>query len=135
MGRCRHTSETLPQRDRTSLAKGLAPEEIRRGDFVAPLYVVHEWPSWFWCCGDDSLYPREELVRTRSMPGEEAAPLKVIEICLPFVLVETAQREGKTLDVRQMGLARLDRRFARKARRAFRRRARREKTRDRSARK
>lgn len=99
----------------------LAPEEIRRGDFVTPLFVVSEWPSWFWC-DDDALHPRDELVRIRSTPSDEATPLEVTAVCLPFVLVETPQGEGKTLDIRRVRLARLDRRFARKSRRAFRRR-------------
>ena len=126
MGRCREQLETPRSERLVSLAKGLAPEEIRRGDFVAPLYMVHEWPSWFWCCGDDALWPREELVRTQSLPGDEAAPLEVTAVCLPFVLVETPCGEGRTLDVWRVKLARLDRRFARKARRAVRQRERRE---------
>ena len=96
------------KRDESSLAKTLAPEEIRRGDFVTPLYVVSEWPSWYWD-DDDALHPRDELVRIRSTPCDEAAPLEVIGVCLPFVLVETPQRDGKTLDVRRVRLARLDR--------------------------
>jgi hypothetical protein len=120
MGRCRHTSESTLQRDETSLAKALAPEEIRRGDFVTPLFVVSEWPSWYWD-DDDALHPRDELIRIRSTPCDEATPLKVTAICLPFVLVETPAGEGKTLDVRRLRLARLDRTFATKTCRAFRR--------------
>ena len=121
MGRCSNTSETATKRDASSLAKALAPEEIRRGDFVTPLYVVSEWPSWYWD-DDDALHPRDELVRIRSVPCDEATPLEVIDVCLPFVLVDTPQGEGKTLDVRRVRLARLDRRFARQARQALRRR-------------
>lgn len=111
----------MTTRGGSSLAKALAPEEICRGDFVTPLYVVSEWPSWYWD-DDDALHPRDELVRIRSTPCDEATPLEVIGVCLPFVLVETPEREGKTLDVRRVRLARLDRTFARKARRALRRR-------------
>lgn len=121
MGRCSNTSEIAAQRAASSLAKALAPEEIRCGDFVTPLFVVSEWPSWFWC-DDDALHPRDELVRIRSTPCDEAAPLEVIGVCLPFVLVETPQREGRTLDIRRVRLARLDRKFARQTRRALRRR-------------
>ncbi|QDT71547.1 hypothetical protein [Lacipirellula limnantheis] len=121
MGRCSNTSEIAAQRAASSLAKALAPEEIRRGDFVTPLFVVSEWPSWFWC-DDDALHPRDELVRIRSTPCDEASPLEVIGVCLPFLLVETPQREGRTLDIRRVRLARLDRKFARQTRRALRRR-------------
>ncbi len=120
MGRCSDTSDVAVAREATSLAKALAPEEIRRGDFVTPLFVVSECPSWYW--DDDALHPRDELIRIRSTPCDEATPLKVTAICLPFVLVETPQGEGKTLDVRRVRLARLDRTFARKTCRAFRRR-------------
>ena len=47
MGRCSDTSDIAGNREATSLAKALAPEEIRRGDFVTPLFVVSEWPSWY----------------------------------------------------------------------------------------
>jgi len=125
MGRCSDTSDVAVTREATSLAKALAPEEIRRGDFVTPLYVVSEWPSWYWD-DDDALHPRDELVRIRSTPCDEATPLEVIGVCLPFVLVETPQRDGKTLDVRRVRLARLDRTFAKRTRRALRRREKRE---------
>ena len=125
MGRFSETSEIASSRSESSLARALAPEEIRRGDFVTPLYVVSEWPSWYWD-DDDALHPRDELVRIRSTPCDEATPLEVIGVCLPFVLVETPQRDGKTLDVRRVRLARLDRTFAKRTRRALRRREKRE---------
>lgn len=128
MGRCRETSEAETKRDESSLAHMLAPEEIRRGDFVTPLYVVSEWPSWYWD-DDDALHPRDKLVRIRSTPCDEAAPLEVISVCLPFVLVETPQRDGKTLDVRRVRLARLDHAFAKRTRRALRQREKRERAR------
>ena len=121
MGRCSDTSDIAVNRETTSLAKALAPEEIRLGDFVTPLFVVSEWPSWYWD-DDDALHPRDELIRIRSTPCDEATPLKVTAICLPFVLVETPAGEGRTLDVRRLRLARLDRTFARKTCQAFRRR-------------
>lgn len=121
MGRCSDTAETSTTRGATSLAKSLAPEEIRRGDYVTALHVVSEWPSWYWD-DDDALHPRDELVRIRSVPCDEAEPLEVVSVCLPFVLVKTPQREGKVLDVRRMRLARLDRSFAKRARRELQRR-------------
>lgn len=124
MGRCRETSEVETNRDESSLAKALAPEEIRRGDFVTPLSIIAEYPSWHWCGTDDVLRSRDELVRVRLTPTDEATPLKVVDVCLPFVLVRTPQREMQTLDVRRVCLARLRRSFARKARRALRARAR-----------
>jgi hypothetical protein len=104
----------------STLAKALAPEEIRAGDFVAVLHEIVEWPSWFWC-DDATLGPREEVVRMCTTPREVAAPLKVRAVCLPFVLVREPNRRQHTIDVRRHRLARLDATFARAARRACRR--------------
>ena len=123
MGRCRTTDEAAHKRGESSLAKALAPEEIRRGDFVAPLYVISEWPTWFW--DDDGLQSREEPVRLRLTPREEAQPLKVRSVCLPFVLIKTPAGEERTLDVRKCRLARLDKAFANVSWRAYRRAAKR----------
>ena len=118
MGRCRATDDAESKQSESSLAKALAPEEIRRGDFVAPLYVISEWPTWFW--DDDGLQSREEPVRIRTTPAGDAEAMKVLRVCLPFVLVRTACGEERTRDVRKCRLARLDRHFAEDSRRASR---------------
>jgi hypothetical protein len=120
MGHCLHDEDGVKHRAAT-LARALAPEEIRRGDYVTALYVVSEWPSWFWC--DDSPHPREEVVRICTTPACEPTPMKVRAVCLPFVLVKLPCGERRTLDLRRCRLARLDRRYARNAWRAFRKRA------------
>jgi hypothetical protein len=120
MGRCRTTSQSKSKRDRIALAKALAPEEIRRGDFVTLLYVINEWPTWYW---DDDLQSRQEPVQVRMTPQDEPRPLKVLAVCLPFVLVKPPRGREQTLDVRTCRLARLDRRFAKAARRAYRKQA------------
>jgi hypothetical protein len=118
MGRCRETDRVDEGRGAASLAKALAPEEIRRGDFVAPLYLVAEYPSWYW---DDAFHSRETTVRVPLMPSCEPQPLKVRRVCLPFVLVKTPEGAERTLDVRRYRLARLDRTFAGAAWKAYRR--------------
>ncbi len=109
-----------------TLAKALAPEEIRRGDFVTPLFVISELPS-FWWRSDSWVLPLEEPVRIRFMPPLEGTPLKVLSVCVPFVLVKSAAGEQKTLDLRTCQLARLDRSHARRAWKAIRKPARRKK--------
>ncbi len=101
-----------------TLAKALAPEDIRRGDYVTPLHVIAEVPSYFWC-DDGWTMPREELVRIRYTPASYGQPLKVKSVCLPFVLVKQASGERLTIDVRQCQLARLDRRYAKRAWKAY----------------
>ena len=110
------------KQDAASLAKALAPEDVRAGDFVAVLDEVFEAPSFFWC-DDGALMPREEVVRIRYMPTAEAVPLKVKGVCLPYVLVKPPRGGKRTLDVRKVRLARLDRRYARAAWKAYRKRA------------
>jgi hypothetical protein len=100
------------------LAKALAPEDIRRGDFVSLLNVTYELPSYFWDA-DATTLPRDEPVRIRFVPECGGVPLRVKSVCLPFVLVKTPQGERCTLDVRRCRLARLDRRYAADAWKAY----------------
>jgi hypothetical protein len=101
-----------------TLAKPLAPEDVRSGDFVTPLHLVAEVPTYFWY-DDRWTLPRDQLVRIRYTPGSDGLPLKVKSICLPFVLVKQASGEQRTLDLRTCHLARLDRRFAKAAWKAY----------------
>jgi hypothetical protein len=96
-----------------SLAKPLAPEEICVGDFVTPLHVFYDLPSFFW--DDCTLGRREELVRLCYLPETGGVPLKVLSICLPFVLVKQPSGEQRTLDVRKVRLARLNHKYAKAA--------------------
>ena len=102
-----------------SLAKSLAPEEIRPGDHVALLNVVYELPSFFWC-DDAALMPPDQPVRIQFTPGNGSAPLKVKSVCLPYVLVKHPDGRKFTLDIRRSKLARLGRRFAKVAWKAIR---------------
>jgi hypothetical protein len=102
-----------------TLAKALAPEEIGPGDFLAVLHQIYELPSYMWCA-DASLQQRDELVRIRMTPTDDAAPLKVCAVCLPFILVREPGGRERTLDIRRQRFARLDKKFARAARRACR---------------
>jgi hypothetical protein len=101
-----------------TLAKVLAPEEIRLGDFVTPLFVIAELPSFWWCL-DAWNRPLEEPVRIRFTPSAQGAPLKVRSVCLPFVLVKSPAGEQATLDLRNCQLARLDKMHAKRAWKAF----------------
>lgn len=94
-----------------TLAKALAPEEIRPGDYVALLNVVYELPSFFWC-DDAALMPREQPVRIQFTPESGSAPLKVKSVCLPYVLVKHPDGRKFTLDVSRSKLARLATDFA-----------------------
>jgi hypothetical protein len=110
---------TKPDSSAPTLARVLAPEDVRAGDFVAVLDELFEVPSYWWC-EDAALHPRDELVRIRVMPTQENPPQKVKSVCLPFVLVKQPSGEKRTLDLRRQRLARLDRRYGRVAWKAYR---------------
>jgi hypothetical protein len=118
--------------NQATLAKALAPEDIRSGDFVTPLYVIAELPSFWW--GPDAWqHPRHEPVRIRLTPPSDGAPFKVRSVCVPFVLVKTATGDQSTIDVRICQLARLDASHAARAWKACKKAARRTRARARAA--
>jgi hypothetical protein len=59
-----------------------------------------------------------EPIRVTLMPGQ-AQPMKVVEVCLPFVLVRKASGKHETLDVRRYRFARVSKEFGRKAFKRF----------------
>lgn len=111
---------------RATLAKSLAPEDIRLGDYVTPLYVIAELPS-FWWGANAWEHPPNEPVRIRFMPRDQGAPLKVRSVCLPFVLVKSPTATQAMLDLRTCQLARLDHAHAKRAWKAFKKNSRRNK--------
>ena len=104
-------SDLPPSDSHSTLARALAPEDVRLGDYVALLDEIFELPS-FWWYADSALHPREQLVRIRMIPTQENLPLKVKSVCLPFVLAKNPAGEKRTLDLRRCRLARLDREYA-----------------------
>jgi hypothetical protein len=91
-----------------SLAQAVAPEDLRGGDHVAVLNEIHE----FVVCFDP--YRGVERVPVRLMPFDNPEPLKVIDVCLPFVSVRRPSGAVRVVDVRRSELARLDAGFARR---------------------
>jgi hypothetical protein len=95
----------------TPLARPLAPDDLRCGDFVSILHEVVEWPSFYWFC-DPQLWPPGEPVRVLRRVDDCGTPLKVKAICLPFVFVKLPSGHHRTLDVRQHKLVRLNSDYA-----------------------
>ena len=98
----------------STLAKPLAPEDVRVGDYVSPLHETLDFASFLWCA-DGTFADRSETVPIRFVADNSGQPLKVQAVCLPFVLVKHPVRGTLTLDVRRHQLARLDRAYARLA--------------------
>jgi len=96
--------------EKTSLAALVAHEDLRIGDFVGVLYEIVEYPSFFWC--DPVSSDLEKMVRIRCYAEEGGTPLKIKAICLPFVYVKSPEGSSQTIDVRQVQLVRLDKRYS-----------------------
>ena len=93
------------------IAQTVAPEDLRKGQFVAVLRRVIEcFP--FYC---DEHRPVEERVRpvpVSFLPGGMPAVYRVEAVCVPFVLVERlGSGKARTLDLRRVQLASVDARF------------------------
>lgn len=112
-----HKKSTTPKRSRAeqalTVAKPLAPEEIRVGDFVVVLHQLVELPSFCWCHDATVLAP-DQPVRIQLLPSADERPMKVKSACLPFVIVKLSDGEQRMIDLRRMRLARVDRKFARR---------------------
>ena len=93
---------------KVSLCSLLAAEDIRIGNYVAVLHVIEQYMPLF--CMDERTRP----LSVRLVPEDEAHPLKVLEVCLPFVTARKHDGSLVTLDVRRQELARLDDGYARR---------------------
>ena len=111
-----------------TLAKPLAPEDVRPGDYVAVLDEEYELPTIVWSC-DAGITGRDEVVRIRLRPRDATAPMRVEEVCVPYVFVRKPCGKHETLDLRACRLARLNRGYAKRVCKALRNRARRSKKR------
>lgn len=97
----------------TTLAKVLAPEDVRVGDYVAVLDEIYEFPAIAWL-SDPPLSNQDEVIQVRLRPREATSPLCVVDACLPYVFVKSPRGKPKTLDLRSCRLARLDRHYAKR---------------------
>lgn len=97
--------------DESELAKCVSPEDLHRGDFVAVLNSIYEFPSFLWCCDSGSIR-HDEPVRVQFKSPTDGVPLKIKAICLPFVLVRLPNGRAQSIDVRQNQFVRLTTRYA-----------------------
>ncbi|MCM2374113.1 hypothetical protein [Aporhodopirellula aestuarii] len=97
----------------TTVAARIAGEDITRGDFVTVFHEMVELPSFMWSCSPISLAP-DEPVQFRYMPSNAGVPLKVLEVCLPFVYVKNCRGDVVTIDTRRRQLVLLDHRCGKK---------------------
>jgi hypothetical protein len=105
-------TELIGRDKHLSLARPLAPEDIRRGTYVAVLMAVVEFfPYW-----QDEPWQPAKVRRIDLLPGEGGGtPLRVKEVCLPYILVEHPGGTHRTLDVRRFRLGQLSERYGERA--------------------
>ena len=97
----------------TTLAKTLAPEDVRCGDYVTILTKSAEFPSFFWDCRPQ-LNNDSEVINISFRPEEAGEPQRVVEICLPFVLTKTHKDKVNIIDIRASSLVKLSDTYAKK---------------------
>jgi hypothetical protein len=95
-----------------NVARSLAPEDLEVGQYVAITAVVHEV---YLCAQLERGYGPYEPVRLVCTECSDGAPLKVLAVCIPFVLVADGDGQRRPLDIRRHRLARLPKEYARKA--------------------
>lgn len=76
----------------------IPPEDLRPGMFIVILGVVHEFlvPGSF----DDPAISRPRTVRFTCIGCADGEPLRILSICIPFVQLEDACGNLRTLDIR-----------------------------------
>jgi hypothetical protein len=104
--------ELIEKDKHLSLARPLAPEDIRRNTYVAVLTAIVEFfPFW-----QDEPWRPAKVRRLDLLPGPDGGtPLRVKEVCLPYILVEHPGGQHRTLDVRRFRLGQLSQRYGERA--------------------
>ena len=105
--------KTQQIQNETIIARSVAAEDLCAGDFVAILNEIYEYPSYLWQ-SDSFALPPHEPVRVQWQAVEKGLPLKIVDVCLPFVLVKRPCGQHQTLDVRRCQFVRLQRRYAKR---------------------
>ena len=96
-----------------SLARPIAPEDLAPGIFINILHDVEESYPLFASCEPAAPPPR--VTTYVSIPQWATGPLRVLAVCLPFVLVEFDCGMKRQLDVRRASLVRVPDEYGRAA--------------------
>ena len=102
-----HTTQTARV---GQLARVLAPDDFKTGIYVAVLRVRVEFLS---CGFFGAVTSDTELVTFSIMPCDDDIPaaMRVVEFCLPFVLVRKPCGKTITLDTRRYALVQVSKEF------------------------
>ncbi len=92
----------------SGVSRPVAPEDLRPGDYVTALHVITEE-----CAAPWEREPGQPVVARFACLPDKVAPALVLEVCLPFALVQTAEGKARVIDVRRYRLARVAETFGR----------------------
>ena len=87
------------------------PEDIRQGHYITVSRATMQTVGP--AC--DSGPVRPQIHRLTYLPPHAGYPMRVISVCLPFVLVEAPDGSKGTLDLRQVEIVRLPRKYGQAA--------------------
>ena len=96
----------------SDMTRHVSPEDLRVDDYVTISRQTHEL-LFGSVCEEGWRRPRIERVTVRC--DEAGYPLRIVRLCLPFVLVTDPSGSHRVLDVRCHELAKLSPRFGKKA--------------------
>ncbi len=96
-----------------SLARVIAPEDLAPGIFINILHDIDESVPFLTSCETPLTPPR--VTTYVSIPQWATGPLRVLAVCLPFVLVEFDCGMKRQLDVRRASLVRVPEEYGRVA--------------------
>lgn len=103
--------KTLKNNLPTTLARRLAPEDLRPGDYVAVSRAICQLiPD-----GCTEGWGKLRTIDLPYIPYDAGEPLRVVGVCLPFVFVKTAPGGHDTLDTRRQTLVRLGKIYGKRA--------------------
>ncbi|MEM1109992.1 MAG: hypothetical protein AAGH99_15010 [Planctomycetota bacterium] len=92
--------------------RAVAAEDLRVGDGVAVSCVTAQ----FLACEDPP--PGEthnRVLKADFIPADAGDPLRIVAVCLPFVLAVNVARQYVTIDVRRQHLVKLDAGYTKRA--------------------
>ena len=93
------------------LARAVAAEDLRAGDYI---YVLGELLEVLTCLLDREAWKAPETVKLMVLPHSGKEVMKIVEVCLPVLLVKDKSGKCETMDARLFRFARLPDRFGRK---------------------
>jgi hypothetical protein len=81
------------------------PEDLRPGMFVVILGVTHELLA-------PGPFETPRIVRISCISCADGSPLRILSICLPFIQLEDADGDLRTLDIRRQSIGEVDEFYA-----------------------